>query len=109
MKKSQRVELVHLCNKESYLLEMDLTPAIDVLLKNAFRNDLDEGYYLLIDHSLLAVMTLLHATLNDNTKLKYVGVLVEQFKNTAYVGGERKGLIQTGLLSCLQVIFVLTM
>lgn len=42
--------------------KIDLSPLIDSLLLNSFRDDIadiSEGYYLLIDHSLLAVMTLL--------------------------------------------------
>lgn len=72
------------------------------MLRNAFRNDI-QGYFLLIDHSLLAVMTLLHATKSDEVKERYVVILVGDLKKTANISGEKKTLIQAGLLACLQV------
>jgi hypothetical protein len=103
VRKFPRIALVFTSSLQPNDLEIDLTAAIDVLLKNAFRSDLSGGYNILIDHSLLAVMTLLHATVNEEVKQKYVVIIVEQFTQTAYISGERKSLIQTGLLSCLQV------
>jgi len=87
-------------NKE---FPLDFSVVIDQLINNAFR-DLDKEYYILIDHSLLAVMTLLLCTSKDETRGKYVRALVEQFKKTGNVNGERRELIQAGLLACLQTL-----
>jgi importin subunit beta-1 len=87
-------------NKE---FPLDFSIVIDQLINNAFR-DLDKEYYILIDHSLLAVMTLLLCTSKEETRGKYVHALVEQFKKTGNVGGERRELIQAGLLACLQTL-----
>jgi len=87
-------------NKE---FPLDFSVVIDQLINNAFR-DLDKEYYILIDHSLLAVMTLLLCTSKEETRGKYVRALVEQFKKTGNVGGERRELIQAGLLACLQTL-----
>ena len=80
-----------------------MTQVIDLLIKNAFR-ELDKTYYILIDHSLLAVMTLLLCTTKEDVKGKYVRGLVEQFKRTGEVSGDKRDLIQAGLLACLQTL-----
>ena len=49
-------------------------------------------------------MTLLLCTFKDEVKSKYIRALVEQFKKTGGVGGERRELIQAGLLACLQTL-----
>mmetsp|Transcript_41693 Transcript_41693/g.37108 ORF Transcript_41693/g.37108 Transcript_41693/m.37108 type:complete len:152 (-) Transcript_41693:1010-1465(-) len=84
--------------------ELDLSEPINNLIKNAFRKDLEDGFNMLIDNSLLAAMTLLHATQKEDIKAKYVPILVEEFKNTGNVSTERREWIQSGLLACLQTL-----
>lgn len=87
--------------------KIDLSVLIDTLLINAFRDDIAEikdGFYLLIDHSLLAVMTLLRTIQSSQKQEEYVGKLVEALKNTGNIKGERQTLIQQGIFSCLQTL-----
>lgn len=80
---------------------------IDALIINAFRDDIADaadGFYILIDHTLLAVTTLIKGVVKDDARYTYLDKLVEAFKKTASVNGERRGLIQTGLLICLQIL-----
>jgi len=49
-------------------------------------------------------MTLLLCTGKEEVKGKYVKALVDQFKLTGHIQGEKKELIQAGLLACLQTL-----
>jgi len=84
-------------------IDFDFTEIINKLLENAF-NENDREYFIIIDYSLLAVMTLLLCTGKEEVKGKYVKALVDQFKLTGHIQGEKKELIQAGLLACLQTL-----
>jgi hypothetical protein len=76
------------------------------LILNAFREDIadaSDGYFILIDQTLLAVTTLIKTVVKDEARYSYLEKLVQAFRKTGEVNGERRGLIQTGLLICLQV------
>lgn len=49
-------------------------------------------------------MTLLLCTTKEELKEKYVRGLVDQFKRTGDVAGDKRDLIQAGLLACLQTL-----
>jgi importin subunit beta-1 len=95
-------EIMKKQNKKQQI-NFDFTEIINKLLENAF-GDTEREYFIIIDYSLLAVMTLLLCTGNDEIKGKYVRALVEQFKGTGNIHGEKKELIQAGLLACLQTL-----
>jgi hypothetical protein len=84
-----------------------LSILIDTLLVNAFREDIADirgGFYLLIDHSLLAVMTLLRTLQDVKKQEEYIVKLVEALRSTANIKGERQTLIQQGVFSCIQTL-----
>jgi len=95
-------EIMKKQNKKQ-IINFDFTEIINKLLENAF-SETDKEYFIIIDYSLLAVMTLLLCTSKEEIKGKYVRALVEQFKNTGNIYGEKKELIQAGLLACLQTL-----
>lgn len=82
---------------------LTLDSVIEALLKNAFRTDITSQDYSLIDHSLMAVMSLIHCCNNNQTVQKFLGVFLNQLQQSVNLTGDRKKFIQSGLLACIQV------
>lgn len=82
---------------------LTLDTIIEALLRNAFRSDISEKDYSIIENSLLGAMSLINACENTHSIQKFIEVFLSQLQQTGAISGERRKFLQSGLLACLQV------